>query len=388
MGNLKDVKKWDYEVISDDTIEKFNIFNKLYEKDRESARYYIINKQIYSTRIVSFIKKNVHIIIKEQIKYGVSITLKKYKSTKTIQKIYLDTNNGSISKSVKGKFIACKPSDILEDIKSYITSKIKWIDFVFKLNLPVTFTTIVSKKLYSHKKLLKWFWGCDYKLALNFTKNYSRFFYIRNNKNIININNLNSEFFTNNDYYNLFIQTLALSIKSNKKINAVWSFRRLKEENKKLNKYILNKLYSIYNYKFKISDAFLPILKYLENNNFNIPRTSFEFSQICDDEAIVRDYLRMIGKDSIILKKNNLLFLLQYGNKFMIDDKNFFIRMSYSPIEDKTNYILIENDIKLLNSQYKSLVTSYERKNKIKKIVLNNDLFDYKDDYQEVKEEL
>ena len=149
--NIKKDKKWNYVVISDNTAETFQKFNEIYDKNREAARYFVINNKLISSRLIVFINKNVHIIVHEYISYGVSISLKRYKSTKTVEKVYLDTSNGSISRNIKGKFLPCKSSNISHSIYEYIIKQIKWIDFVFKLQLPLTFTTIVTKKLYSEK---------------------------------------------------------------------------------------------------------------------------------------------------------------------------------------------------------------------------------------------
>jgi hypothetical protein len=77
--NNSDVNRWNYEIIYDDTNSIFQTFNKIYEKDRKAARFYLNNKKI-ATKIIAFYDNNIFIIKKEQISYGVSITLKRYKS--------------------------------------------------------------------------------------------------------------------------------------------------------------------------------------------------------------------------------------------------------------------------------------------------------------------
>lgn len=381
MINTENIKKWDYKIISDNTQDVYDTFNKLYDKDREAARYYIMDNNLSSTRLIVFIKKHVHIIVREELSYGVSISLKRYKSVKILEKYYVDTKTGSISKSFKGKFITCKPSIISSDIRSYIVSKMKWIDFVFKLNLPVTFNTIVTKKLYSQRKLLSWFWGTNYNIALKFNNNTNDFYVLRNNKNIRNINNINSNIFSDRKYYELFINTLYLAKKTMKIINAEWSYKRLLNENKKMNRIILDKLYTNYNYEINKSEYFLPVINYLKNNGYNIPKTARELSKIVNSESIARDYLDQ-SKKSLIIKKNNFLILLSYGNSYIFSqrgEKIFIQKVDFISNKYIKNEIKdeikneINNDIILLNEQYDSLLKMYERKNKIKNII-NNDI--------------
>jgi len=351
--NIKEDKKWDYEIISDNTDNIFKKFNEIYDKNREAARYFILGEsnKIYSQRIVVFINKKIHIIVKEQISYGVSISLKRYKSVKTIEKYYIDTNNGSISRSVNSKFIPCKTADISTDIKEYIISKMKWIDFIFKLNLPVTFSTIVTKKLYSERKLLSWFWGTNYSTALKlqyyFKNNGDLYTFRKNVKNIKNINNINPEFFKNINFMFLFINTLHLSVKTLKKINAAWSYKRLLLENKKLNRLILDKLYDNYNVPLPINEFFLPFINRIKSHGYYIPKTTKEFSNICNCADKVKEYLSYQNSDRpfLIIKKNNFILLLTHDNYYSLgnihnltNQAQFYVYNSYSNLySDKDN---------------------------------------------------
>lgn len=382
-----DINKWNYEIIYDNTNDIFKTFNKIYEKDRKAARFYLKNKKI-ATKLIAFYHNNIFIIKKEEISYGVSITLKRYKSLSVKEMYYVDIKSGLITKKNRGKFIPCKPTEISADIRDYIIKKIKWIDFIFKLNLPVTFTTIVNKKLYSEKKLLSWFWGTNYKLALNFNKllkDGEFIFYFRNNNNIKNINNINPLFFTDTSYRNMFIETLGLANRSLKNINAIWSYKRLVYENRKMNRHILDTLYEIYNFPLEIPDKFLPIIKYLENNNYIIPKTSKELSKIWYDETCVQYYLDTFkNKNSLIVKKNNNLILLVFEKNWKSDKEKIIIQTSYDYTSKYNMDTEIHNDIKILNEKYESLVKIYERKNKIKKIISNESEFDFELDVDEL----
>jgi hypothetical protein len=376
------MRNWNYEIIYDDTNNIFQIFNKIYEKDRKAARYYISNKKI-ATRIIAFYDNNIFIIKKEQISYGVSVTLKRYKSLSVKDMYYVDMKSGLISKKVRGKFIPCKPTEISIDIKDYIIKKMKWIDFVFKLSLPITFTTIVNKKLYSERKLLSWFWGTNYKIALKFNKLFKdgeHIFHIKNSNNIKNINNINPLFFTDPVYRNMFLETLSLAIKSMRIINAVWSYKRLVHENKKMNRHVLDTLYETYNYPLKIYEKFLPIIKYFKDNNYIIPKTSKELSEIWNEESSVHYYLDSFKNyKSLIVKKNGNLVLLAFETSWKSDKEKIAIKSTYSYTSKYNMDKEIENDIKILNEKYESLVKIYERKNKIKKITLNENISEFND---------
>lgn len=366
---------WDHFVISDDTEVVFKEFNEIYNKDREAARYYMINKSLSSNRIVVFIDKNRHIIVNEKIKYGVSITLKRYKSTKTINKFFLDVNNGSISKCVNNKFIACKPLDIPINIREYIINKIKWISFVFELNLPVTFNTIVTKKLYSKRKLLSWYWCTNYPTALKlnkFNELHGALYTIRKNtKNIKNLNNTNDNFF-DFDNVNIFIEALNLAIKTMKVINMNWSKNRFKLEIKKMNRLILDKVYNNYDKTLKINEKYLPFLKYIKYNGFFIPKTERELSKICNTIDMVESCSMSTSTyGDLIIKRNNIIFAIRYDirnysskkEEFFICSKHFLYGEEKQ--EDK-NYIL--NFIININNNIDMILRAKDRKDKIENL--------------------
>ena len=342
--NLKEDKKWDYSIISDSTDKVFSKFNEIYDKDREAARYFILSEnlnKICSHRIVVFVNKKVHIIVKERVSYGVSVSLKRYKSVKTLEKYYVDTNNGSITKLTNGKFIPCKSTDISIDIKNYIISKMKWIDFIFKLNLPVTFSTIVTKKLYSERKLLSWFWGTNYPTALKLNKalkdNGELYTFRKNVKSVKNINNFNPEFFADGNTMYLFMNTLHLSVKTLRTINAVWSHKRLLLENRKMNRIVLDKLYDNYDVSLNIHEGFLPFLNRIKSHGYYIPTTTKEISKICNSIDKVKEYASYENSDRhLVIKKDHFILLLTYGNDYTLGYKNnsktkqFYVYDSYS----------------------------------------------------------
>lgn len=392
MTDIKEVKKWDYEVIFDNTSEVFKTFNEIYDKNREAARYFILNKKLSSTRIVVFIKKHINIIVEEEVSWCVSIALKRYKSTKTISKFYVDTKTGAISKSVKGKFIYCKISEVKDDkIKNYIISKMKWIGFVFNLHLPITFNTIVTKKLYSQRKLLTWYWGTNYPTALKlqqYNKNGNDVFFLRKHmKNIKNINNINPEFFSDHKFATLFFNTLQLAIKSRTIINAAWSFKRLLLEYKKKSRLILDTLYDNYDKELKISEKFTPILHLIKKEGFIYPKTLREVSKLSNDEIIVNQFMAtLMYGEHLLIKKDGVLAIISVSNSTQIwhnNEKDTFHLYTKHLEGSNSKEILkeIEELLVRLNKQYKTLIISDSRRRKMKK--LNQHISENKPDFFE-----
>lgn len=372
--NIKKDKKWNYVVISDNTAETFQKFNEIYDKNREAARYFVINNKLISSRLIVFINKNVHIIVHEYISYGVSISLKRYKSTKTVEKVYLDTSNGSISRNIKGKFLPCKSSDISHSVYEYVISQIKWIDFVFKLQLPLTFTTIVTKKLYSEKKLLSWFWGSNYSTArkLNkiFKQNNDVFLIRKNLKNIRNIDNINPEFFIYKTVRTQFLSALFLAIKTMKVINAAWSYKRLVLETKKMNRQILDTLYENYDEPIDINENFIPFLNKIKSYGYYIPKTTKEISKICNDANKVQQSIQQMINGNLIIKKNDTILTLSYGPRWhsSTPKTEFAVYESYSMNINSVVSEDTEEFIKYLNKHQDIILKTEERKNKINKI--------------------
>ena len=142
------VKKWELIVLYSNVNIVFKEFFDLYDKDRMAARLFMLNGGISESgyRVVAFKNKNIYIIVQEQIKYGVSTTLKKYKSTKVHGKYYIDTNTGMIAKSISSKFLPMRIDRMGSESDGYTVKYIKtlmpWMAFLFELKLPITLSLI------------------------------------------------------------------------------------------------------------------------------------------------------------------------------------------------------------------------------------------------------
>ena len=392
MKLAEDIKKWKCLEIYNNTDDVYKKFNEIYQKDRVAARYYIQNNRIVSEVLKVFYKDNINILILENVYYGVSITFKRYKSIKTINKYYIDLKKGSITKYKNGKFLPCKASDIDAKSKDYITSKLKWTNFIFELNLPVTFTTVVTKKLYSRRKLLNWFWGTNYNVSSKLEilrikgdfSNETPLIIRKNLKNIKNINNINIEFIETKKYYRLFLQTLILAVKSSKTINAKWSFNRLLNEYNKMNREVLDRLYETYNEPIIIHDIFKPLIPFIKSNGYIIPSNYKELSKFSNREDIINNVIADYKKNkSIIVIKDNIIKIISYNkyNKYNNNISNktlsdrFYTYCDNIAIISKEEYensniyfssIANSDDIiSLINQRYDELLKQYKRMLKI-----------------------
>ena len=375
----EDVRKWEFSIISDTTDEIFKEFNEIYSRNREYARYYInsdANNGLASRRLLVYKHDNIQIINEELIKYGVSISLKRYKSTKKLYSFWFDTKSGNISKLRNGKFIQCKPNELPSCISEYIVSQKKWMKFIFDLDLPVTFNTIVTKKLYSERKLLRWYYGCDYKIALSIKKLDCNLSYLikKHGKYIRNLDNINKEIFNKkSNYLSLFIQTFKNSIKTMKVMNASWSYKRLLNENNKIKKHIYNVyLENIKDEELELDDYFKPIILFLKSRGIQHIKTKKELLLNCKSadqfDNVVNFY------KPIFFKKDNYIFYMQ-RNKFSIGRS-----MRNIQVQDINSDINVYEDnknlIDYIDENYNELEKQYKRRLKFNNIMNKNKLIE------------
>lgn len=375
MGKKKsEIKEWKCEVIQSNVDETFGKFFELYEKDKLAARLYILNGYFESWRYVDFQQPNnpnVHMILHEKISYGVSITLRIYKSVKVLAKYYVDISTGSISKSMGGKFIPCKVRDIQDSrIKQYLIKLMPWIEFVFELNLPITFVTVANKKLYSTKKLLAWYWGTNYPTAVKL--NLLNFYSIRKNpKNITKLENLNKNILENHEHAEIFLEVFDMAIQLRKVVNAGWSLKRLKNEHNKMSKEITNTLYVKHDEPLKIPYHFSIIVPCLRDLGFQVGTTTKEIAEICTSlpPDKVKDYIDNTNNSSAILcKYKHVRFRFYYSSnkkvEYYTDLGNTSFKIIDKSIED---YIL--GSVKRVNSYAENKKKNDIRKGKIGKIM-------------------
>jgi hypothetical protein len=172
-----------------------------------------------------------------------------------------------------------------------------------------------------------------------------------------------------------FIPALSLAVKTRKIINAAWSKKRLISETKKMNRIVLDTLYENYNTTLNIDKMFFPHFNYIKSFGYYIPETSIELSKICNSSDKVEQYKLLISSDKcIVIKKNNLILTLKFGDKYNYSGKkteNIF--HIYDTYHIYGGWIQSDSDEKedfldKLNRYYILYLKAEERKNKLKKI--------------------
>jgi len=401
-SKTKETKTWECVVLHSNVETTFRKFFDLYEKDRLAARIFIKNKKLTAQNVVDFKNKNIHIITTEFISYGVSVTLKMYKSKKIFSKYYVDTNNGLISKYFRGKFIPCKINDLNNDIKLYLIKLMPWIQFVFESNLPITFTTVVSKKLYSHKKLLSWYWVTNYPTAKQLSEifNGEKGYYLRKNiKYVRNLNNLNSNFikekdgktlrtlsniFDKDDHISIFWDVFLIAIVLGKKVNAAWSFKRLLSEKQNMNKEMNNILYIKNKENLKINEKFLMVVPLLKDLGFIVPTTTEDvvsmYGQSCENMLLEINDIE--NGYYLPFKYNNNIINIRCSDNYNYSYYKKMHGFGGQTTQRNINQVdadFIEQTIYRINLYVKNKLKNDIRKGKIEKIMSDSsdDVYDF-----------
>jgi hypothetical protein len=130
-------------------------------------------------------------------------------------------------------------------IRQFLIENVPFVELMIKHDLMKhrTFNYIIKNKLTSLKKMI----ADEYKLPYtvckkiidaSLTMGYTQFHHLELIKfnlthhadHIQNMQKINMGMFTNNNYFTMFIDTIKMARTLDKKVNAAWSFNRLKEE--------------------------------------------------------------------------------------------------------------------------------------------------------------
>lgn len=228
-------------------------FFEIYKKDRIHAKIiHSNNKNKYSfsvTRDVLFEFPNGDFKISRMTrKYGMSITNIVYNREKTdwsisykkaTKKLYL-IKDKKITQVTFNTLLSlfptsnnCIPHDY--PIYKFLNEKFGWLRNIAEDNrlYTLSFNVVMSKKLFNAKKALAHIYGVPYPVADIVSKNKHGYFpwdFIRVwkqiKKNLINVENLKTEFLDNN----LFMDACRLGGLLGHKVNCSWSLKRLKQE--------------------------------------------------------------------------------------------------------------------------------------------------------------
>jgi len=247
-----------WRLLSMDKNAKLDTLFDVYATDKAKAKiYYHLNKGSFSTvRRVLFEYLNgdfKFVIIRKT--YGISSTNRMYSSEKTLESIIYKNKKFYLYNNNNGKFIKqLSYYDIhvfnnqfghKEDVYDYLVQRFGWVRFIRDEHTFgwIPFNTIISKRLYNKKALLRHIYGCPYPVAKfvhDYTINcraYLKYLPVwkEMRKNLINIENLSIEMFRNS----LFQDSCRFAQMLGVKVNCSWGLKRLKSEHDKWSKIII-----------------------------------------------------------------------------------------------------------------------------------------------------
>lgn len=227
-------------ILSDYKSPDVEKFETLYEQDRYVARVFAIEKcPILKQTVVNFESPAKFQIFYNEYTYGVSKTLKRYKSKKTTKKIFVNNgrffiyNNESKNRRI---LLPLTLSALDNDGFGFIQQYYSWIRFLRENKFTaLSFNAIVKNKLYSRDKVLRHMYKCKPSVALEIIKSgMSQMDWKSLLKVCDNADNLNFDLIKNLSSYGghryVLEDAAKLANKLNKKINLAWSAKRLEQE--------------------------------------------------------------------------------------------------------------------------------------------------------------
>lgn len=266
MLTLKKIKEKDsvtpeWTLIEEEKSNKVDALFSLYEKDKPKAKiYYHLNKGHFTVvrkLLFEFPNGDFKFVIIHKT-YGISSTNKMYSREKTIKSVmYKNKKFYSYDNTYKKAFVCPLTFGLLHNFNSgfknhefvigYLTTRFGWLRYVSENTFwDMSFNTIISKKLFNLKAMLRYRYNCPYPIA-KFVHAYcittpnpkgylTAWKQIRNN--LINIENLSESMFKNN----IFQDACKMGQMVSEKINCSWGEKRLTLEHDKWSKIVTNVL--------------------------------------------------------------------------------------------------------------------------------------------------
>jgi len=289
-------EKPNWTLLHEVTNDKIDKLFEIYAEDKERARiYFHLNKTDLTRRrtvLFEYPNGNFRIVMMEK-RFGISINAKMYISEKTLESISYTKDGGFHHFNNRFKsphiqqltylslinFVNLSDDHLKSDTKTaimdYMTKKFGWIRYIGETMFwGITFNVIVRKKLFNLKAMLRHVYGCPYPQA-KFVDMYTKdsvgkylkvWKEIR--KHIINVENLNEEFFKNP----LYQDSCRMGQMVGKKVNCSWSVKRLKTEHDNWAKLITQVLIDTEPIRdLKILDVYKKFSKY---SGFELLRTN------------------------------------------------------------------------------------------------------------------
>ena len=259
---------------------KVKKLHELYEADKFKARVYFMNERydFNNSRLVFFMKKNGDFDIVNFVRtYGISKTNRMYSREKrTFQLkfsknkftlIHLNRVSAPTISNIANKSIGLTETyDLPTDIFGIIGDRFAWVRFIsenYTLH-NISLNTFINKKLFTLKKALKHALKCPYPVAkmLNESKTtHNGISYLKYYMDYIsNVESLKPSWV--NEKFDLFYDSLKMAKIVDKKVNASWSDRRLKEEHDKWSKIINDVMFIDCDRKMNITQVFEDFSKF------------------------------------------------------------------------------------------------------------------------------
>lgn len=280
-----------YETLLEYNSNKIDTLFNLYSKDKLKARIYYMNdtSDFIKEKLILFTKSNGDFsIVSFSRKFGISKTNKIYNREKRIFQINYSNNKFVIiNNSIKGGARFIPPTyinfknlnynhfQVNEIIIKLLSSRFAWFRFISETPVlqNISVNTFINKKLFTLKAALNHYLKCPFPIAkkiISSNLHGQQIQLIKNNIEYIdNIESLKDEWLKNN--IGLLIDTLKMAKTLNRKINASWTTRRLKEEHDKWATIITDVIFIDGDKEMKISNIF----KYFADKyNYKLLRTT------------------------------------------------------------------------------------------------------------------
>jgi hypothetical protein len=332
--------KWT--LINEHKSNKFDTLFEIYAKDKAKAKvYYHLNKSVFlNVRKVLFEFPNgdfKFVIIHKT--YGISCNNKMYSSEKTFESLIYKNKkfyhyNHQFSKGFVKALNMNEVRMFLNNfgndkvVLDYLISKFSWIRYIHEdyMFSTVNLNTVIAKKLYNQKAMLRHLYRCPYPVAkfihvychsISSPSKYLKVWY-EMRKRLINIENFKEEMFK----HPMFNDTCRFSQMLDKTVNCSWGLKRLESEHNKWSKEVVKVILEFEPLiELKIHDVFIDFAKYsgfhmlktnheliAEGNAMNHCVGTYSENVNNDDCAIYRVY-----EHTLEVRKNNKgLYIGQY----------------------------------------------------------------------------
>lgn len=266
------------------------LFN-LYSKDKLKARIYYMNdtSDFRKDKLILFTKSNGDFsIVLFSRTFGISKTNKMYNREKRLFQVHYSNNKFVIVNNIKkagSKFVPptynnfyhfnCGNFQVNNIIIELLSSRFAWVRFIHETPAlqNISLNTFINKKLFTLKAALNYHLKCPFpigKIIISSKLHGQQIHMIKNHIEYIdNIESLKAEWLKNN--VGLFFDTLKMAKTLNKKLNASWTTRRLREEHDKWAKLITDVIFIDGDKEMKILDIYK---EFADKYNYKLLRTT------------------------------------------------------------------------------------------------------------------